>query len=345
MKDKKKLFDYAIGNPPYQEDTSESTRKRPIYNVFMEGVYPIADKVELITPARFLFDAGQTPKDWNKQMLADEHFKILHYESDATQIFQNTDIKGGVAISYRDATSVFEPIGIFTKSEDLNHILTKVRKHQDESMENIVSARGCYRLNDIFFEDFPDATTRVGKGTGNMIVSNIFDKIPEAFLDNKPDNGKYVKIIGREKNKRTVKFLDSRYVIDNGYVNTYNVLISEANNRGEFGETLVEPQTSIPGEGATDTFISIGFFSSDSESLNAIKYLKSKFCRTMLGVKKATQHTAKAVWEFVPLQDFTSNSDIDWSKSIHEIDLQLYRKYGLTADEINFIETNVKEMD
>ena len=61
----KKLFDFAIGNPPYQEDTTESTRKRPIYNVFMNSIYPIADKVELITPARFLFDAGQTPKDWN----------------------------------------------------------------------------------------------------------------------------------------------------------------------------------------------------------------------------------------------------------------------------------------
>lgn len=340
----KKLFDFAIGNPPYQEDTTESTRKRPIYNVFMSGVYPIADKVELITPARFLFDAGQTPKDWNKQMLADEHFKILHYESDATKIFPNTDIKGGVAISYRDATSSFGPIGVFTKSEDLNHILVKVRKHQYKSMETIVSARGCYRLNDIFFTDFPDAITRVGKGTGNMIVSNIFDKIPEAFLDNVPVNGKYVKIIGREKNRRTVKFLDSRYLIDNGYINTYNVLISEANNKGEFGETLVEPQTSMPGEGATDTFISIGFFLSNTESLNTIKYLKSKFCRTMLGVKKATQHTAKAVWEFVPLQDFTSASDIDWSRSVHEIDLQLYKKYGLTDEEIQFIETNVKEM-
>lgn len=344
MNDKKKLFNYAIGNPPYQEDTTESTRKRPIYNVFMNGVYPVADKVELITPARFLFDAGQTPKDWNKQMLADKHFKVLHYESDATKIFPNTDIKGGVVISYRDATSTFDPIGIFTKSENLNHVLTKVRKHQDESMENIVSARGCYRLNDIFFSDFSDAASRVGKGTGNMIVSNIFDKIPEAFWDNVPDNRKYVKIIGREKNRRTVKFLDSRYVIDNGYINTYNVLISEANNTGEFGETLVEPQISMPGEGATDTFISIGFFSSKIESLNTIKYLKSKFCRTMLGVKKATQHTAKAVWEFVPLQDFTAKSDIDWSKSIHEIDLQLYRKYGLTADEIKFIEDNVKEM-
>lgn len=341
----KKLFDFVIGNPPYQEDTSESTRKRPVYNTFMDGSYSVADKVELITPARFLFDAGQTPKAWNRQMLDDEHFKVLHYEGDATKVFPNTDIKGGVAISYHDWNSSYEPIGVFTKYDELNSVLSKVRRHGGTSIESIVSARGCYRLNDKFFSDFPDASARVGKGTGNMIVSNIFEKVPEAFFDKKPGNGKkYVKIIGREKNKRTVKYISADYVIDNGYVYTYNTLISEANNTGKFGETLVEPQITNPEEGATDTFISIGFFKSKDEAINAKTYIKTKFCRAMLGVKKATQHTAKSVWEFVPLQDFTSSSDIDWSKSVHEIDLQLYRKYGLDENEISFIETHVKEM-
>lgn len=64
----------------------------------------------------------------------------------------------------------------------------------------------------------------------------------------------------------------------------------------------------------------------------------------MLGVLKITQHLTPAVWKCVPLQDFTPSSDIDWSKSIHEIDLQLYRKYGLDENEIEFIETHVKEM-
>ena len=64
----------------------------------------------------------------------------------------------------------------------------------------------------------------------------------------------------------------------------------------------------------------------------------------MLGILKVTQNNAKPAWAYVPLQDFTPASDIDWSKSIHEIDLQLYKKYGLSDDEINFIETHVKEM-
>lgn len=75
-----------------------------------------------------------------------------------------------------------------------------------------------------------------------------------------------------------------------------------------------------------------------------MKYIKSKFARTLLDVLKVTQDNDRSVWKLIPLQDFTQDSDIDWSKSIHEIDLQLYRKYGLSEDEIEFIETHVKEM-
>lgn len=76
-----------------------------------------------------------------------------------------------------------------------------------------------------------------------------------------------------------------------------------------------------------------------------MKYIKSKFARTMLGILKTTQHNPTSTWRCVPLQDFTPNSYIDWTKSIPEIDQQLYKKYNLTEDEINFIETKVQAMD
>ena len=104
-------FDFCIGNPPYQEETdSDSTRMLPIYDKFMDAAFSIGEKVALITPARFLFDAGQTPKAWNKKMLADEHLSVLYYELDASKVFPNTDIKGGVAITYHDADRATEPI-------------------------------------------------------------------------------------------------------------------------------------------------------------------------------------------------------------------------------------------
>lgn len=64
----------------------------------------------------------------------------------------------------------------------------------------------------------------------------------------------------------------------------------------------------------------------------------------MLGVLKITQDNTSAKWKYVPLQDFTNKSDIDWSQSIQDIDRQLYKKYGLTQEEVDFIEKNVKEM-
>lgn len=128
------------------------------------------------------------------------------------------------------------------------------------------------------------------------------------------------------------------------YLNTFNVLIPESNGSGAF-ETLVSPLIAAPEEGSADTFISMGTFASAEEAEYLRKYIKTKFARAMLGVKKVTQHNPKATWEYVPMQDFTASSDINWNLSISEIDNQLYTKYGLTEDEIAFVETMVKEME
>lgn len=94
-----------IGNPPYQEN-SQDTSDKPIYNYFMDEAYKIGEKVELISPARFLFNAGKTPKDWNKKMLSDTHIKVIWYEQNSSKVFRNTDIKGGVVVTYRDKESI-----------------------------------------------------------------------------------------------------------------------------------------------------------------------------------------------------------------------------------------------
>jgi len=129
----------------------------------------------------------------------------------------------------------------------------------------------------------------------------------------------------------------------------YKVMIPKAGGSGAIGEVLPTPLVGTPLVGTplvgfTETFISIGETDSKDEAEAALKYVKTKFARTMLGILKVTQNNTKTAWKFVPLQDFTLSSDIDWSKSIHEIDLQLYRKYGLDEKEIKFIETHVKEM-
>lgn len=341
-----KKFDVVIGNPPYQDDNELSTRKPPVYNLFMDEAFKIGKKVELITPARFLFNAGQTPKKWNQERLSDPHFKVLSFFPNGSIIFPGTDIKGGIAITYRDMDIDFGPIGAFTAYPELNSILDKVRSVSEiKGLDTLVSNRGLYRFSDEFYKDHPFASKRVGSGTGNMIASNLFEKIPEVFLNNKPDSKNYVQLLGRENNNRIYKWIKSDYLVPNEYINKFNVLVPEANGSGALGEVLSTPLIGQPLIGHTDTFLSIGLLDNENEAQALLKYVKSKFARVLLGVLKATQHNPKSTWKFVPIQDFTSKSDIDWTKSISEIDQQLYKKYNLSPVEIDFIETHVKEMD
>lgn len=124
----------------------------------------------------------------------------------------------------------------------------------------------------------------------------------------------------------------------------FKLFIPEASGTGKFGETIAKPVLAEPYEVSTETFMDIGGFDTNEEAQNALNYIIGKFARALLGVMKATQHITPKSFRYIPLQDFTSHSDIDWSKSIPEIDQQLYRKYGLDEKEISFIESHVKEM-
>lgn len=333
-------FDFAIGNPPYQEETdSDSTRKPPVYNLFMDEAYKIADKVEMITPARFLFDAGYTPKSWNEKMLNDEHFKIKYYEPISENVFHNTDIKGGVAVSYRDETKNFGSIGVFTKYDELKPILKKVKeKSNDSYMESIVFSPLSFQLTEKMKTDNPKLIDR--------LRTSAFTTLKDIFYDEQPnDNNLYIKMIGLLDAKRKIKYVRRDYIKDSsGTLEKYSLLMPKASGAGVFGEITGPTYIAEPGVAYTQTFIGIGAFKNKVCAENVNRYIKCKFCRALLGVLKITQDLPAPKWKYVPLQDFTSASDIDWSKSIPEIDQQLYRKYGLSQEEIDFIESHVKEM-
>lgn len=331
-----------VGNPPYQEENG-NTRKPPIYHLFYDIAFRLSDKVSLITPGRFLFRAGQTPKEWMDKILNDEHFKVVDYFQKSTDVFPSVDIKGGVVITYRNAQQIFGKIGFFSNFPQLSSILKKV--YNDNTFikgefANIVSSRGMYRFDNLFFLEHPEACEALKKGTGNMITSNSFDLYKNVFTTLKPtDETEYIQIFGRSENKREYKWVKRAYIIPNDYLEYYNVLVPEANGTGAIGEVLSTPMI-----GHTDTFLSIGKFDNETEAENCLKYIRSKFARTMLGTLKATQHNPASTWANVPLQDFTSNSDIDWNKSISEIDQQLYAKYNLSKEEVAFIERMIKPM-
>ena len=253
----KKLFDFVIGNPPYQgqqnsEDTAESKKNfaPPIYNFFMDETYKISSKVELIHPARFLFNAGSTKKNWNEKMLNDPHLKVLRYEAESSKIFPglSTPIKGGIAITYHDETKDYGAIKIIVKYETVNSVVHKVLNSKDfVSLMDIVYSRTAYRMNDKMHLDFPNAIGKLSKGHAYDVSSNIFDRIPEVFYDECPSDGsKYVKIVGRSENKRIYKYIKREYLNDVENLESYKILISQANGDGSFGEALSKPLVEGP---------------------------------------------------------------------------------------------------
>ena len=344
---KQMKFDAVVGNPPYQEENG-NTRKPPIYHLFYDIAFRLAPIVTLITPARFLFGAGQTPQSWNKKMLSDRHFQVIKYFDTSKDVFDSVDIKGGIVITMRNSNIDTGSIGVFTPYVELNSIMkTLLNNGYDisKSVATIVSSRGNYRFTRTFFIGHPCAHKRLGEGTGNMIASNALELLPEAFIMLPNKSTQYYRFIGRVNNDRIYRYILKSYVQNNPYINTYNVILPKSNGTGVLGEQLSMPLIAEPNTCATDTFISIGMFNTSFEAHALLLYIKTKFARALLGIKKVTQDNARAVWEYVPLQDFTDKSDIDWKKSIPEIDRQLYKKYNLTDEEIAFIESKIKPME
>lgn len=162
------------------------------------------------------------------------------------------------------------------------------------------------------YSDYPDFINIIGSGgKEKRLTTSIFNQIP--IFSNEKINNNYVQILGLIENHRVFKWIDRKYL---------------------------ENQT-----GYTQSFISIFSLDSDKHAIAALKYIKSKFARTLLGTLKIMQDNNKETWANVPMQDFSENSNIDWSKSIHEIDLQLYKKYNLSNEEIQFIESKVQSME
>ena len=339
-------FDAIVGNPPYQiMATGEANGSDPIYHLFIDAACKLGEKVSFIHPARFLFNAGKTPKDWNEKMLNDEHYKVVQYWANSGDVFPTVDIKGGVAVTYWDKNKTFEKIGTFVAYDELRTILEKVKAKDFATFSELVYGRDLYRLTDKLYEENPWAENRQSKGHKYDIGSNVFDTFPELFFEEKPnDDYDYAKIFGREKNNRILKWIKKSYVKVPDNFDSYKVFIPKANGTGAIGEVLSTPIVGEPIVGSTTTFLSVGKFNTQEEAENCMKYIKTKFARAMLGTLKVTQDNPRETWLNVPLQDFTASSDIDWSKSIPEIDKQLYKKYGLSAEEISFIESKVREM-
>ena len=339
------MFFHAVtGNPPYQTTTDTGNFNPPVYNLFMENAFKLADKVSLIHPARCLFNAGATPQDFRKRLLANPHIKVILYEPDGKKFFPTSDIKGGVAITLYDKNQTFKPIGVFIPFDELKSIYQKVVVDNPSfrPLTEIIFGQTAYRLTRKFHEDNPEAINIISKGHANDFSTVLMKRFSNLFFDNKPDDGReYIQVHGLINGYRFCKWFRRDWVTSPEPLTKFKVLVPTANGCGALGEVVSTPLVGSPLVGNTETYITVGAFDTRAEADSCIAYIRSKFCRAMLGIRKVTQHATPDKWEFVPMQDFTAASDIDWGG---DVDKQLYAKYGLTAAEIAFIEDKVRAM-
>ena len=206
-----------------------------------------------------------------------------------------------------------------------------------------------------FIQQTRPAVLKLGPNEEYELKTSTFEALPYAFKDHVDDSSGYYHLLGIINNKRAWKYASRKYLSprysDNNNIEKYKVFISEADGAaGQVGNPIPariigKSELGRPGDSATSTFISIGAFDTEIEAVNCAKYLRTKFMRCLLGIQKITQHNPPAVWAYVPMQDFTADSDIDWSRDIEEIDQQLYCKYGFDVFEIEFVEKMISPLD
>lgn len=247
-------------------------------------------------------------------------------------------------MTYRDASRILGPIGSFAKHPELGSILSKVGRACGPSLAKHVSSGRAYAYTPAMHAAHPEASGKMSSDAQFRVSTNSFEQLDFLFREAEPDEGEHVQLLGVIKNRRYYRWIRRDYLAGPDSFDRYKIAVPAANGSGSttdfFGVPLNNPTVLGPGVGATQTFLTIGSFETEQEAQACLKYVSTKFARAMLGVLKATQHNPAS--KHVPLQDFTTSSDIDWTKPIPEIDQQLYTKYGLDENEIAFIETQVK---
>lgn len=342
-------FGAVVGNPPYNEQAKgTSSSDDPIYHLFIELAYKISDLVVMVTPGRFLFDAGKTPSKWNKKMLNDKHLKVAKYEVNSSSIFSNTAIPGGIAITYRDVNSNFGKIGSFVSFQELKTIRDKVWSKASTSIRNIIYVQNKFDLEKLY-SDYPEYKYLIGsEGRDKRFRQNIMERL-DVFSEEKQASSD-LRILGLIDRNRTYRYIPRKYVSHEDWIDKYKVFVPFSNGAsGVLGDEpariISRPVIGYPGDGITQTFIGFGCLNSEFEAMALEKYIKSKFARALLGILKVTQGNKADTWEYVPLEDYSKQSDIDWNLTIPEVDMQLYEKYSLDNEDINFIENKLQLLD
>lgn len=348
---KEMKFDAIVGNPPYQEmDGGHGVSATPIYNVFVVNAKKFSPKyLSMIIPARW-YVGGRALDAFRNEMLNDKRLCSLHDYPDTADCFNNVDIKGGICYFLWDKD-------YYGNCEVHSHngptCTVAIRNLIDTDMNTFVRdavSREILRKVSSICNEFLSSILKPGRYFG--FHTKVVWENDKGLLQTADGKSFYNVSRNHDENYNTKVYIAHGFCwisssdVKKNFkeVNKYKVLIPEAGNPGS---TIIgNPRISEPGSCSSNTYIvAIAEKTNLQICKNILSYLKTQFLRFLLSLKTTTQHMPPKAYSFVPLQDFTENSDIDWSKSVAEIDQQLYKKYNLSDEEIAFIESMIKPME
>ncbi len=349
---KEMKFDAVVGNPPYQENIGGSNENaslsKQLFPYFISATIQLHSKyLSLITPSRW-FTAEAQDKSFlrlREFIINNNHFHSIYNYSNNKILFKDVEIAGGLNyFLYEDEYSghvdfyecsengkclakrpLFEDgIDVIIAQNSSIDILNKIRNHSEFSpLSEHATGRNAFGV--------------VGKEEALKKIA-----VKEAREG-------YVKLLCAHE---IILYVAEEMIQKNIEIfNSWKIFTSKANGgAGLLGDgkpvsIIGKSYIGAPKTACTDSLIPIGCFNSKIEAVNLQKYMRTKFLRYLAGILKTSQNLYQGIYRFVPVQDFTENSDIDWSKSIPEIDAQLYAKYNLTEEEISFIESMIKPME
>lgn len=340
-------FDVIIGNPPYQEmDGGAQASASPIYHHFVRLAKELnPELISFIMPTRW-YAGGKGLDDFRDEMLNDIHLKELHDWLTPEDIFPNTNIRGGVCYFLWD------------RNYDNSKNLTRVVTHENNVVINDVIRPMKIEGADIFIRDgkaIPILAKVFADENTDIMLNYISSLRPFGFRgyftkDEKfrpTSSGLSDPIICYGKGKAIGYLERDEVTVHPEWIDVWKVYTPRANNVGtELNDDNLNTFVGAPQTICTESYLVIGAeLRLDEVSCNNLsKYFKTKFARYLHGLAKGSQDATSKTFKFVPVQDFSNNSDIDWSVSVQEVDNQLYKKYGLSDDEINHIETRIKAM-